>query len=617
MLRILSFFKKLRIKRKKKEEGEKKGPPLPEGNKIAIFGHLNVGKTVYFVMLHEAAREDPYFRVDPKDDQTHSELLSNLRLLKGLEVSVVDGVRKEKNVERRFPPPTSETKFLNFVASLNQKKRFEFISLDYRGEIASIEEQPELKEDLIKFCLASDCILFFIEPQVIFSELYCRNQLASFKSMLELLVDQRKNLSIPVGLVVTKADLFDGFEGESQAVLINQPCEYAKSKRYTEFVQRLLDQSHIKRHERWKKDLRRVLGRLEDFFDTLSGLSLDFQVFFVSATGFRPPQKTDDKGETVFIPPRQLRPIGVKEPLKWAVSRALIQKRIRVFRTVTKWVFALALIWCLLFSIPNLLNVGFWYPDLAKVENDFKKSGYADEPSKLTEGEKEDFKKDYENYSDKLLVSSFFGMGGLEEFARQRVRQIDSGSPSKTQKEPADTAFKAEAEEYSELEHKFKELKTKIREGDNKYRLEEAPKNLSNLKTSLENSQLSSPTATSGMRKMIRKIDGYLDDWECWNSKKTFTINVEGIPQYYGLYVIIEGTKYGMMSWNSPQWKDLSWEKEQEVVYRLVDTRPPGRYIDKAISGRYGIADSVIEFTEINKTLKISKPGFDCKIPSL
>ncbi|MFQ6032024.1 MAG: hypothetical protein ACE5K2_03805, partial [Candidatus Zixiibacteriota bacterium] len=268
MLRLLGFFKKLKAKRKKKKEGEKEVPPVPKANKIAIFGHTNVGKTVFFVMAHEMAREDIDFRLDAKDDLTASELLSNLRLLKGLEVSVSEGARAEKKVERRFPPPTSETKSLSFVAVLNQRKRFDFASLDYRGEIASIDEQPELKEDLIKFCIESDCVLFFIEPSVIFSELYCRNQLASFKSLLQLLVNGKRSLSIPVGLVVTKADFFDGFEDDSQAVLISRPCEYAKSKRYEEFVQQLLDQPHIKRNERWRKDLKRVLNRLEDFFET-------------------------------------------------------------------------------------------------------------------------------------------------------------------------------------------------------------------------------------------------------------------------------------------------------------------------------------------------------------
>ena len=613
MLRILAFFKKLRIKRKKKKKGEEKGPQIPEGNRIAIFGHTNVGKTVFFVMAHEAARQDPDFRLDTKDDQTASELLSNLRLLKGLDVSVSEGARTEKPVERRFPPPTSETKLLNFVAVLNQRKRFDFMSLDYRGEIASIEEQPELKEDLTKFCLESNCVLFFIEPSVIFSDLYRRKQLASFKSLLQLLVNGKKRLPIPVGLVVTKADLFDSFEDDSQAVLVGRSYEYAKSKRYRLFVQRLLDQPHIKRSEKWRKDLRKVLERLEDFFEVLSGLSLDFQIFFVSATGSRPPQKSGDKGGTVFVPPRQLKPIGVKEPFKWAVRRVLVRNRIGVLRKITKWVFWLAFIWCLFYSIPNLLNSGFWYPDILKVEQDIRRSGHSHDLSKLSQGELKDFKRRYRKYSNRTFVSAFFGMGGLKDFARRRSLEIDGQLPTPKREEPPDSAYIAEKPQYDKIDNRFQRTKQQINGSSAAYRLETAPGELRSFKEEIEALEFSSSSIRASIRSIISKIDKYLQKVECWGGEKTFYISVEGIPQGYGLYVKIGDSRYGKM-YDSGEWpKPLTWERWRPVVYSLINEDTGA----EAEAKTKNIADSEVEFPEVGAKLKIAKRGLDCTVPSL
>lgn len=617
MLKIIALFKKIasKLKRKKKEE-RGKGPEVPEGNKIAIFGHTNVGKTVFFVMAHEAARQDLRFRLDTKDDQTASELLSNLKLLEGLEVAVSDGMRAEKRVERRFPPPTSQTKFLNFVAVFNQRKRFDFTSLDYRGEIASIEEQPELKEDLIKFCLKSNCILFFIEPSIISSELYCRNQIASFKSLLQLLLNGRTNLPIPVGLVVTKSDLFDDFLDDSQTVLISRPYEYVKTKKFGEFVQRLLEQPHIKKSERWRKDVKRVLERMEEFFETLTGLSSDFQVFFVSAMGSRPPQKFDDRGATIFTPPRQLKPIGVTEPLKWAVLRTLQQKRIKILKSFTKFVFWVALIWCLFFSIPNLLHLGFWYPDLFSAEQRLSKSGYKHNLSQLSEEQLQDFKNNYKRYYDKLLVCSFFGMGGLEEFARHRFDNVVASKLPEKKVVPIDSAFQKEKGGYNDLERQFNELKAEINRGSATFKLEEAPGKLNTFKTTLTSSQLSSPTAKKLIQGMIAQIDRYLNKWECWEEEKAFRLRVDEIPEGYGLYVTIGLDRFGAMHHNSPECdRDIHWKKGQPVIYSLMNDRTGGS-INKPMPGNYGIVDSMINFPEIPATLKVTKIGFDCKIPS-
>jgi hypothetical protein len=616
MLKILALFKKLKAKRKKKKEGEKGAPPTPGVNKIAVFGHTNVGKTVFFVMAHEASRADVRFRLDTRDDLTAAELLSNLKMLRGLEASVVEGARTEKRVERRFPPPTSETKALSFVAVLKQRKRFDFTSLDYRGEIASIDEQPELKEDLINFCVESDCILFFIEPEVIFSELYCKNQLASFQSLLQRVVDGGGSLSMPVGLVVSKADLLEGFEDEGHAVLISRRYEYAKSKRYDQFVERLLDQPHIRMNERWRTDLRRVLEHLEDFFKTLSGMSLDYQVFFVSAIGSKPPQKLDERGAAINVPPRHMKPIGIKEPFKWAVTRALVQRRIRAWRKATRLVFWLAFLWCLLFSIPNLLNIGFWYPDILSVEEEITGSGYRHDLSKLNDGDLRDFEKRYRKYAGKIFVSAFFGMGQLKEFARTRFREIDARIPEKKAPPPPDTLFQKDQETYEGLVNEFAELRGKTRKGDHNFRLGEAPLSLQDLKSRLDPGQFLSNAAKAGAKSMIDQIDKYLDGLECWDQQKTFQVVVAGIPAEYELEVRIADRRYGRFFHDDPGPLEVTWQKGEPVVY-ILQNRRGGKPLSRSPLGSYAVVDSAIEFSEVPCVLEVSKKGFDCKLPSL
>jgi GTPase SAR1 family protein len=619
MLRIISLTKKILHKFKKKKEKPGKGPQVPEGNKIAVFGHTNVGKTVFFVMAHEAGREDVDFRLDTKDDQTAAELLSNLRLLEGLEATVADGMRSEKRVERRFPPPTSETKVLNFVAVLNQSKRFDFSSLDYRGEIASIEEQPELKEELIKFCLKSNCILFFIEPQVISSELYCRNQMASFKSLLQQLLNGKPNLPVPIGVVVTKSDLYDDFQDDSQTVLISRPYEFAKTKRYDQFVLQLLDQPHVKRSDRWKKDVKQVLERMEDFFETLTSLSSDYQVFFVSALGSRPPQKQDDSGATVFCPPRQLKPIGVTEPLKWAVNRILQQKRIKAWKTVTRVVFWLAFIWCLFYSIPNLLNLGFWYPDLLSGEQKLSASGYKSKAmlNRLSQEDQKPLKKPFERYFNKFLVGSFFGMDSLEYFARHRFDGVVAAAPEPKKPEPVvDSAFQKEKGDYDKLESEFNKLKSEINKYSENDRLEKAPDKLMAFQATLDASQLSSQTATNKIQSMKRQIDKYLQKMECWDKEKAFSITVDKIPDGYGLYVFIGKNKYGRIYNNTKTDTKVVWKKGEQVIYQLRNENT-GKPTDKPIEGNYGIVQTIIEFPEIPTKLVITKKGFDCEVPAL
>ncbi|MFQ6003237.1 MAG: hypothetical protein ACE5KJ_05765, partial [Candidatus Zixiibacteriota bacterium] len=233
--------------------------------------------------------------------------------------------------------------------------------------------------------------------------------------------------------------------------------------------------------------------------------------------------------------------------------------------------------------------------------------------SKLSDGELTNFKKRYEKYSNRTFVSAFFGMGALKDFARHRFHDLEARAPKKKKPEPVDSVFLAEKPEYDKINSKFQKIKTKINRSSPGYRLEKAPDELRSFKEEIEALEFSSPRIRTSIKGIIRKINQYLSKIECWEGKKTFYISVEGIPKGYALYVVIGESRYGKI-YDSNEWPEsLSWEKGQSVDFRLIneDTGNPAGEKKKSI------ADSEVEFPEMEATLKITKRGLNCKVPSL
>ena len=620
MLRLINLLKKLFKKAKpgKKPEDKEKAE-FPPGTKIGLFGHTNVGKTVFFTVLFETARNDPKFKLDAREHQTAAELLRNWEDMTGLGITVRDARRVDKKVPRRFPPPTSETKYLSFVAVLNRRTRLPLTSVDYRGEIASIHEQPELKEELFKFLSHSDCLLFFMEPNAIQSEVDCREQTASFNDILQRLSDgNSKGLAIPVGLVITKADQLVGFEDESQTSLIGPGCEYSKAEGYQKFIDQLLQQSQIKRRDRWSAELKTILNRLRTFFETLSIMNLDFQVFFVSALGNPALHEIGDKGETVLTPPRELKPIGIKEPFHWAVKRILTRKRLKTLRKIAKWIFALTLIWVLFYSIPNLLNLAFWYPKIDSVEKRIEQGGYQNNLAALGADNLGEFEKIYARYTRRSLVSSFFGMGALKDFATQREDDFAlalssaPGIPQERRKvvklSPEDsTAVASAIESYENL----KKLINKNKDSP-EFLLGDA---VSSLEAFLDLMDGLSEPAQQSLASNRARVNRYLRKTECWNEKHSFSIIAEGIPEGYSLWVFSGGKKKGKIFRDAPQFADIPWTKDHDVTYALENERT-NEISDSVNLGKFGIVKTSVKFPVVGCELKIKIEGIDCELPN-
>lgn len=629
MLKIINLLKKLfsKVKTGKKPESKEKAE-FPPGTKIGLFGHANVGKTVFFTVLFETTRYDPEFKLDSRDTKTASELVKNFEDMTGLGLTVRDGRRMDKRVARTFPPPTSETKYLSFVAVLNKRTRMPFTSVDYRGEIASIHEQPELKEELFKFISRSDCLLFFMEPNAIHSEVDCREQITSFNDILQRLSDGgNKGLSLPVGLVITKADQLVGFEDESQATLIGRTCEYSKAKGYRQFVDQLLEQPQVKKRGRWREELKTIMNRLRTFFETLSVMNLDFQVFFISALGSPPLHEVGDKGAVVITPPRELKPIGIKEPFRWASQRILLKKRLNVLSRITKWVLGLTLIWILFYSIPNIMNLVFWYPKIDAVETaiESRKGALAEIEDRQLEG----FAKDYRDYTRRRWVHSFFGMGELKSFAQQR--EIDLKNVPK----PVQSTTKGTSEELAERDQittddavalalpnkKLEEIKKMIADSASspEFLVVTAADSLRLFLQSLNSVNVTSKGGKDKLESMKSRVNRYLEKTECFSKRTSFDItDVRVIPNGYILYVRSGGGRWGGIFPDEPEFRKIPWTKDDPVSYILVNEETYDTS-DSVYLGSFGILKNsvdTVQFPRVGRRLIITKEGFNCKLPT-
>jgi hypothetical protein len=114
--------------------------------------------------------------------------------------------------------------------------------------------------------------------------------------------------------------------------------------------------------------VRNILVKLREFLKVVIGRTLDFQIFFISATGESPEKIGTDVGRSIYKPPDKISPVGVKEPFHWLLNSIVRNRRISRLRTVSKYVAMLSLAWIVLFSIPYLFHFDFLMPKAVNVE---------------------------------------------------------------------------------------------------------------------------------------------------------------------------------------------------------------------------------------------------------
>ena len=370
LMKIFKLFKKGAKAATGQKGKEAKGAfEWPNGIRVGVFGQSNSGKTVYFTVLNEECKVSRRLQISVTDHITAGEFLTNFRAIWGIGITSTVGTVVDLREDRKFPDPTNVEKVLQFTAIVDQDEKTPIVTCDYNGKAASISEPHEFREKLLDFVTGADGILFFFDPKVLGAVVQCQAYVASFVNVLEQLVPLSQRLPVPVALVVTKSDVLPGFKGDQQTVLVAPGDESSLAEGFEVFLDKVLSSNSIAVDSAWSGTVRDLLVKLKEFLKVVVGRTLDFQIFFVSATG-QPPEKIgSDVGRSVYSPPEKIQPVGVRQPFYWLLKSIQRSSRISKMRRMARLVMFLTLAWTAIYSLPCVYHFGWQLSRLEKLED--------------------------------------------------------------------------------------------------------------------------------------------------------------------------------------------------------------------------------------------------------
>ncbi len=411
-----------------------------DDNVVLVFGHSNAGKTVYFSVLYELLKGNPDYKLSPLDNETAAALIENYNLMRGKQIKIREGRQVEVDGERKFPTMTSETRVLKFGLDMNIRKGIKFYTVDYKGETLSIAEPGGLRKQFARFFPYARAALFFIDASVLDTDVLLREQIAAFQTIINDLRDCAPR-RVPIGIVITKADFLEGFSPSNPVELIPANAAMHKGKRVAAFIKGLAEVNQRRFGEVWARSCERVTRTLANLIDSMTSYNLDFQFFFVSATG-----GLEKVQAGAVQPPREITPSGVPDPLIWSFNRILFNKRKLVWWRMTKWVIGLSITWMLLFSAFNLYHLVFIYDGtLSRAEDKFEQV-FGGGPTPIDQKQANILKDNYKNYLGHIPVMEFFGAKPLIEYAKARQAfvqtQVSADAPPMVEDVPEDSPFK-------------------------------------------------------------------------------------------------------------------------------------------------------------------------------
>lgn len=348
----------------------------PSGTRIGVYGHANSGKTVYFTVLNEECKVSRKLQIAVSDTTTAGEFLNNYRAIWGVGTTTDVGTMVDLRGDKKFPDPTEGDKVLQFNAILDRDNKVSVVSLDYDGKAVAISGGADNKDRVADFMAGADGLLIFYDPKMLGAELQTQEHVASFTNVLESLAPLNRRLPVPVALVVTKADILPGFTGENESILVRPEDENFFSNDYETFLDKVLSSNKVAANSDWSGTVRDILVKLKEFIKVVVGRTLDFQIFFVSATGETPEKIGTDVGRSIYAPPEKMHPVGIKEPFYWLLKSVMKNRGINRMRKVTKWATYLSLIWIVVFSIPYLINFSYLLPGVYGEEDAILQAHY-------------------------------------------------------------------------------------------------------------------------------------------------------------------------------------------------------------------------------------------------
>jgi hypothetical protein len=406
--KIFKLFKKgtkAAAKHKGKGAAAKGEFEWPSGIRVGVLGHFNSGKTVYFTVLNEECKFAKNIQIAVTDTATAGEFLTNYRHIWGMGTATGVGTVVDLKEERKFPDATKGDKVLQFSVILDRKKKIPVVTYDYDGRAIAISGSHDLSEKVFDFITGCDGLLVFYDPKILGAELESQAHVSAFVNVLERLAPLHRRLPIPIALVVTKADILDGFSSEAQSFLISGEDESILAEDFEVFLERILTSHKIASNSAWAGTVRNVLVRLKEFLKIVVSRTLNFQIFFVSATG-QPPEKIGTEvGRSIYAPPPKITPIGVKEPFYWILNAIRQSKKVSTIRAIAKYVAVLSLIWIGLFSLPYLLHFKYLLPKAAGFEDRILETHRR---SSATPQEQKDISATYARYRSAWTVRTFF-----------------------------------------------------------------------------------------------------------------------------------------------------------------------------------------------------------------
>ncbi|MEW5995467.1 MAG: hypothetical protein AB1744_13875, partial [Candidatus Zixiibacteriota bacterium] len=281
------------------------------------------------------------------------------------------------------------------------------VTYDYPGKAVSISEHDELSDKVIDFMAGCNGLLFFYDPKMLGAELESQAHVSSFVNMLEQLAPLHRRLPIPIGLVVTKADILPGFSSDSQTVLIPGEDEHILAEDFETFLEHVLTSNRIASNSAWAGTVRQILVTLKEFLKVVIGRTLDFQIFFMSATGRKPEKIGADVGRSIYKPPEKMTPIGIKEPFYWILSSIRRSRGLSVMRKLAKYAAVLSLLWIVIFSLPYLWHFNFLLPRTTGVEDKILEA-YAGNRFNISGKERKNIIDAYSKYERAKTTRWFF-----------------------------------------------------------------------------------------------------------------------------------------------------------------------------------------------------------------
>ena len=415
-----------------------------DDNVVLVFGHSNAGKTVYFSVLYELLKGSTDYKLSPLNNETAAALIENFNLMRGKQLKIKDGRQVEVEGERKFPTMTSETRILKFALDMSIRKGIKFYTVDYKGESLSIAEPGGLRKQFAKFFPYARAALFFIDASVLDTDVLLREQIAAFQTIINDLRDCVSK-KIPIGIVITKADFLDGFSPSNPVELIPANAAIHKGKGRDAFIRGLASINERRFGEVWAKSCEKVTRTLGNLIDSMTSYNVDFQFFFVTATGGL------EKVQTAVQPPREITPSGVPDPLIWSFQRILFNKRRQFWWRMTKWVMALCFLYMALFSAVNLYHYAFIYDGKLKASEKKYNQYFAAGKMPIDQKTANLVKSNYDDYLNLFPVAEFFGAKPLMDFARERQRftqsQVSADAVVVVEEEvPEDSPFKEATE---------------------------------------------------------------------------------------------------------------------------------------------------------------------------